>query len=55
MKKSALEKELIQAGKELRLIEEGKLIPQPIDEMINEMRVKHGGGWEILPNLCNFV
>jgi len=43
MKKSVLEKELIQAGKELRLIEEGKLIPQPLDEMINEMRAKHGG------------
>lgn len=43
MKKSVFEKELIQAGKELRLIEEGKLIPQSIDEVINEMRAKHGG------------
>ncbi len=31
MKQSRLEKELIQAGKELRLIEEGKLTPQPLD------------------------
>lgn len=43
MKKSRLEKELIQAGKELLLIEEGKLIPQPLDEVLNEMRAKHGG------------
>jgi len=43
VKKSVLEKELIQAGKELKLIEEGELIPQPLDEMINEMRIKHGG------------
>ena len=43
MKQTRLEKELTQAGKELRLIEEGKLVPQPLDEMIQEMRVKHGG------------
>ncbi len=43
MKQSRLEKELIQAGKELRLIEEGKLTPQPLDEIISEMRAKHGG------------
>ena len=43
MKKTVLEKELMQAGKELRLIEEGKLIPQSLDEVINGMRAKHGG------------
>ena len=43
MKKTRLEKELIQAGKELRLIEEGTLIPHSLDEVINEMRAKHGG------------
>ena len=42
MKQTRLEKELIQAGKELRLIEEGKVAPQSLDEMINEMRAKHG-------------
>ena len=43
MKKTRLERELIQAGKELRLIEEGKLVAQPIEDVINEMRAKHGG------------
>jgi hypothetical protein len=43
MKKTRLEKELIQAGKELRLLEEGKLKLQPLDEVISEMRAKHGG------------
>ena len=43
MKRTRLAQELVQAGKELRLIEEGKLIPQPLDEMINEMRARHGG------------
>ena len=43
MKHTRLAKELIQAGKELRLIEAGKLAAQPLDELINEMRAKHGG------------
>ena len=34
---------MIKAGKELRLIEEGTLIPHSLDEVINEMRAKHGG------------
>jgi hypothetical protein len=38
-----LEKELKQAGKELRLIEEGKLIPKNADDFLKEMQVKHGG------------
>jgi hypothetical protein len=46
MEHTQLEKELIQAGKELRVIEEGKLKPQPLDELINEMRAKHGGSRE---------
>lgn len=43
MKKTRLEKELIQAGKELRLITEGKLVPQTGDEFIAELKAKHGG------------
>jgi len=43
MKKTRLEKELIQAGKELRLIEEGKLASLSLDDVIEEMRAKHGG------------
>ncbi len=43
MKKTRFEKELAQAGKELRLIDEGKLKPQPLAEVIEEMRKKHGG------------
>ena len=43
MKHTRLEKELIEAGKELRLIQEGKMEPQSLDELISEMRVKHGG------------
>ena len=43
MKKTRLQKELIQAGKELRLIEEGKLIPKNADDFIKEMQAKHGG------------
>ena len=43
MKKTRLQKELIQAGKELRLIEEGKLIPQSADSFIAKMEAKHGG------------
>ena len=43
MKKTRLQKEIIQAGKELRLIEEGKLIPKDLDVFLEEMKVKHGG------------
>ena len=43
MKRTKLEKELIQAGKELRLIAEGKLIPQSSDDFIAELKAKHGG------------
>ncbi len=43
MKKTTLQKELMQAGKELRLIEEGKLIPKNADDFIAEMQAKHGG------------
>ena len=43
MKKTKLEVELAQAGRELLLIEQGLLVPQPLDEIIGEMRAKHGG------------
>ncbi len=43
MKRTRLEKEIIQAGNELRLIEEGKLAPLLMNELISEMRAKHGG------------
>jgi hypothetical protein len=43
MKKSQLEKELSQAGKELRLIAEGMLMAQDADEYIAELQGKHGG------------
>ena len=43
MKHTRLEKELIQAGKELKLIEEGKLAAIPIEALMDEMLRKHGG------------
>ena len=43
MKKTRLQKDLIQAGIELRLIEEGKLIPQSADDFLAKMDAKHGG------------
>ncbi len=43
MKKTKLQKELVQAGKELRLIEEGKLMPKNVDDFLTEMQAKHGG------------
>ena len=43
MKRTRLEKELAQAGKELQLIAEGKLVPQSGDEFIAEIEAKHGG------------
>jgi len=43
MKKTKLQKELVQAGKELRLIEEGKLVPKSADDFIAKMEAKHGG------------
>ena len=43
MKKTKQQKEIIQAGKELRLIEEGKLIPKDLNVFLEEMKVKHGG------------
>jgi len=41
--KDRLKKELKQAMKELKLVEEGKLIPRPIREVINELKENRGG------------
>ncbi len=41
--KDRLKKELKQAMKELKLVEEGKLIPRPIEEFLNEMKASRGG------------
>jgi hypothetical protein len=34
---------MIQAGKEMRLIDEGKLIPKDLKLFLEEMKAKHGG------------
>lgn len=43
MKRTRLERELMEAGTELRLINEGKIIPQTGDDFIEELKSKHGG------------
>ena len=41
--KDRLKKELKQAAKELKLINEGKLTPRPIEEFLSEMKASRGG------------
>jgi hypothetical protein len=43
MKKTRLQKEIVQAGNEMRQIDEGKLEPKSLDVFLEEMKLKHGG------------